>query len=84
MRTTIKQTAATEVTLNAEHPMTGEEITRVFWVPTNGGYVREGDTQVCEGLSDRGYTLEATDGADLLAVIRAEWAKFRRNEERAA
>jgi hypothetical protein len=42
------------------------------------------DPQVCRGLSRRGSTLTATDGDDLLRVIRREWAAYRRNAARLA
>ena len=82
-RTTITKTADTEVTLIAVDPYTGETATRVFWTPVSGGYVREGsrhsadDRQVCGGLSSRGYTLTASNGDDLLALIRREWRAYR-------
>lgn len=72
-RTTIKLTGPMEVTLTAVNPMTAEEIKRVFWAPTSGGYIREGsrhiadDRQVCIGLLSRGSTLCAHNAADLLA-----------------
>jgi hypothetical protein len=77
-RTTITKTGDSEVTLKAIDPWTDEPITRVFWTPTNWGYVREGDTQTCAGLETRGNTLTAKDGAELLTVIRAEWKTYRR------
>jgi hypothetical protein len=82
--TTIRKTADNEVTLTAIDPATGEAVTWTFWVPRCGGYVREGarhlptDPQVCAGLGHRGNTLTATDGDDLLRVIRREWAAYRR------
>lgn len=85
MKTAITKTAANEVTLNAIDPISDEAITWTFWVPTNGGYVRKGanhtgdDKQVCRGLDNRGNTLTATDGDDLLAVIRREWAAYRKS-----
>lgn len=83
-RTTIKLTGNTEVTLTAIDPITGDQIERVFWIPSNGGYVREGarhtanDKQVCVGLSRTGNTLTAADGSDLIATIRREWAAYRK------
>lgn len=82
-RTSIKITAHNEVTLKAVDRDTGEQISRVFWI--GGRYVREGldhsgsDPQVCEGLSHRGYTLEAANADELLSVIRREWAAYRRH-----
>jgi len=84
MRTTIKITAHNEVTLTAIDPATSEEVTRVFWISMSGGYIREGadhsasNPQVCDGLTKRGYTLEASNANDLLAIIRREWAKSRK------
>lgn len=84
MRTTIRLTADCEVTLTAIDPYTEELRTRVFWVPTRGGYVREGtehsaeDAQVCAGLSRHGITLTADNSEDLLRTIRVEWALYRR------
>ena len=84
MKTTITKTAANEVTIRAIDPTTGEAINWVFWTPTNGGYVRKGanhsadDKQVCAGLDTRGVTLAADNGDDLLAVIRREWAAYRK------
>jgi hypothetical protein len=90
MATTIRLTGTNEVTLRAVDSVTGEAVTRVFWVPSCSGYVREGarhlptDQQVCAGLSRRGSTLTATDGDDLLRVIRREWAAYRRTAARLA
>jgi hypothetical protein len=82
-RTTITRTAHNEVTLISIDPMSDESIRWVFWIPTNGGYVREGenhtadDKQVCERLNGRGNTLTAEDGDDLLRTIRREWKAYR-------
>lgn len=84
MRTTIKITAANEVTLSAIDPATDEQVTRVFWIPMSGGYVREGaghsgsDRQVCDGLAFRGATLSADTVENLLKLIRSEWAAYRK------
>lgn len=83
MKTTITKTGTREVTLTAVDPWSGDDIEWVFWMPTDGGYVRKGashsaeDKQVCIGLSSRGNTLVATDGDDLLATIRREWRAYR-------
>lgn len=88
-RTTIIKTGDYEVTLTAVDPSDGENIRWVFWVPRSGGYIREGathsasDQQVCAGLSDRGPTLDARDGDDLLRVIRREWKTYRREAKNA-
>ena len=84
-RTTITKTAENEVTLTAVDPISDEEINWVFWTPTSGGYVRKGaahsadDNQVCAGLDNRGNTLTATDGDDLLRLIRREWQVYRKS-----
>jgi hypothetical protein len=87
---TIARTGSNEVTLTALDPLSGEAVMRVFWAPRCGGYVREGaqhlptDPQVCVGLGRLGPTLTATDGDDLLRVIRREWAAYRRAAARLA
>lgn len=71
------------VTLVAEDPFTGLRIQRTFNVPNRpeGGYVREGERQVCSGLSSMGPTLSATrDG--LADCIRREWKAYRENAKR--
>lgn len=84
MKTTIKQTGDHEVTLTAIDPITDEPISRVFWTPTSGGYIREGanhtadDKQVCAALGGRGNTLTAGNIDDLLATIRREWHAYRK------
>lgn len=83
-RTTIRQDRE-EVVLIASDNM-GERIERRFWAPRSGGYVREVTNarpgalgaQVCSGLSSRGGTLSVAAQADLLALIRREWARARR------
>jgi hypothetical protein len=78
-KTTIRKTANNEVTVRAVDPLSGEAVTWTYWVPRGGGYVREGtlqlptDPQVCVGLGLLGTALTATDGDDLLRVIRSEW-----------
>lgn len=84
MKTRIKKTGDCEVTLTAIDPYSGDPVTWVFWVPTRGGHVRRGDAhspddpQVCNGLANRGPTLTASDGNDLLRLIRQEWQAYRR------
>lgn len=82
MRTTIKLISANTVQLLAIDPATDEQITREFWIPCSGGYVREGDSQVCELLAHRGNTLQASDGEGLLKLIRTEWRRYRESEKR--
>jgi hypothetical protein len=87
---TIGKTGSNEMTLQALDPLSGEAVARVFWVPRCGVYVREGerhlptDPQVCAGLGHWGNTLTATDGDDLLRVIRREWAAYRQAAARLA
>lgn len=74
------QTPDETVFLRDVDDMTGEEWVREFWVPANGGYVREIDArhpgtlgrQVCRKLSYTGSALETTR-AGLLALIRNEY-----------
>ena len=84
-KATIKQTADRTVSLSYDDEMTGERVTREFWIPRNDGtkYVREGDTQVCEGLSSRGNTLSVREASELLPLIRAEWKAAKAAERRA-
>ena len=65
----------------------GERVTRTFFCPTNGGYVREQDSrgqypQVCDGLSRRGNTLDCASRAELPAMIRREYRAMRRREDK--
>ncbi len=81
MKTKIQLNGACSVKLTAGDPYSGEEITREFFIPTKGGYVREYtsniyDTpQVCAGLSKYGNTLHCNDGQHLLETVRKEWRK---------
>lgn len=67
----------------------GDTVIRQFWVPANGGYVREVDDQhpgtlgqqVCVGLADRGPTL-AAESATLIDVIRSEYRRSIAAEKR--
>lgn len=81
MRTSIKLTSSTEVTLAAIDPFSGEAVEWEFFIPANGGYVRlrgrRGNSQVCQRLGGRGVTLWCEDGASLLTTIRSEWRKYR-------
>ena len=58
----------------------GDIVSRTFWVPAAGGYVREGSHQVCRKLSTRGDTLMSTRDS-LLADIRREYRAMRRSEK---
>ena len=77
MKTTFKLYGHT-VILRAIDPMTGEPMVREFSIPMSGGYIREGDSQVCQGLAHRGNTLTADDAHDLLRTIRREWKAYRK------
>lgn len=89
-KTTISKTGMSEVTLTAVDPYTDEKIEWCFWIPISGGYIREGsmhsanDKQVCVGLSSRGNTLRASDGDELLRVIRREWRRYRADAKKFA
>jgi len=79
MKTTINLTDCV-VTLKAENPFTGEPMCQEYSIPTNGGYVRDGDgRQVCYSLASRGDTLTAATPQELLALIRREWRAMRRD-----
>ncbi|MEM6670546.1 MAG: hypothetical protein AAF661_15150 [Pseudomonadota bacterium] len=82
MKTSIKKTGSNTVTLKAIDPYSGEPVEREFWIPNSGGYVREGDRQVCVGLDRLGNTLDARDGDELLETIRYNWRIYRRNAAR--
>ncbi len=84
-KATIKQLGDRTVSLSYDDEMTGERVTREFWVPRNDGtkYVREDNTQVCDGLSSRGHTLSVQKAEDLLPLIRAEWKAAKAAERKA-
>lgn len=84
MKATIKQTGDYTVTLTYDCPILGTRRTREFWIPRNDGtkYVREGNTQVCDGLGDRGNTLSVRDPAELLPLIRSQWKAWQAAERR--
>jgi hypothetical protein len=62
----------------------GERVTREFTCPVAGGYVREGDRQVCERLSNMGNTLRCGQRSDLINLIRREYRAMRAAEKREA
>lgn len=67
------------VILQYDDHMTGDRITRTFYAPACGGYVRDGHhQQTCIGLAMRGPTLYIKNGADLLPTIRRHWKAARR------
>ena len=65
--------------LPEDHPLNIDlrPITREFFIPPGGGYVREYDLdkrfpQVCQYLDRRGQTLSAANTEELLALVRTE------------
>ena len=82
MKTVFKKIDSSTVSISYDDYMTGERVTREFWIPISGGYIRESERQVCNGLSDRGYTLMANDQDDLLGAVRREYAAMRANDRR--
>lgn len=89
MKTTIKTNSNGSVTIAFDtvgHD--GEDIRRerTFFCHTNGGYVRECDEkgrylQVCDGLSNRGSTLDCPSVDKLPDMIRREYRAMRRAEK---
>ena len=62
----------------------GTEIEHQYWVPRQGGYVRDVLTdngQVCAGLSTRGWALSSSPER-LLELIRKEWRRIERQRRR--
>jgi hypothetical protein len=67
----------------------GRDLIREFWVPGNGGYVREVTSrrsgvlgqQISGGLSHSGWTLTSSPKG-LLDLIRKEYRKAKRREAR--
>jgi hypothetical protein len=82
-RTTIKADSTGNVTLSYTD-IFGERVTRNFTCPMSGGYVREGDRQVCERLNNTGNTLQCGYRPDLIKVIRREYRAMRAAEKREA
>ena len=61
----------------------GLPIVRIFWCPSDGGYVRErfrssGIDQVCKRLGVNGDTLRCETRADLAGLIRREHRAYLR------
>lgn len=89
MKTTIKTNSNGSVTVSYDtEGYEGEDVRRerTFFCPANGGYVREttdsGDCpQVCDGLSNRGSTLDCPNRAKLPDMIRREYRAMRRAEK---
>lgn len=68
-----------------EYPDGDETVTREFFCPLAGGYVREWrpggpHNQVCDGLGNRGSTLVSTPDA-LAEDIRREYRAMRRAQK---
>jgi hypothetical protein len=76
-KATIRATAHNYVTLEYDDNF-GERRSRSFHVGHNGGYVREDDRQICDGLAYRGWTLRVNDPKELLPLIRRQWRQVRR------
>ena len=67
------------VILQYNDQMTGDRITRTFYAPACGGYVRDDHhRQTCIGLAMSGPTLYIKNAADLLPTIRKHWKAARR------
>lgn len=86
MKTTITADQHGYVTISYDDYL-NERVTRTFFCPVNGGYVKEQDKQqqypqVCERLSSRGNTLECSSRDKLLDLIRREYRAMRRAEKR--
>jgi hypothetical protein len=75
------------VTISYDHYYTGDRVTRTFFCPPDGGYVREscdGYPQVCERLASMGNTLLAGSRETLPKLIRREYQAMRAAEKREA
>ena len=78
MRMRLIEHSDRHVTLHYDCPWGGERTVRTFWTPVaTMAYVREdvpeGDRQVCNALSSRGYTLTQHHGERLATIIRREY-----------
>jgi hypothetical protein len=85
MKTTITSDDQGYITISYDCAYTGERITRTFFCPINGGYVRESlhdYPQVCEQLAHHGSTLTCSSRGHLIDVIRREYRAMRRAEKR--
>ena len=84
MKTIIKADKYGCVTISYDNNIYGERITRTFYCPIDGGYVREtnNNKQVCEKLDNRGATLTADSRAGLIDVVRREYTAMRRTEKK--
>jgi hypothetical protein len=85
-KATIRKISDRTVALTFDDEFTGERRTREFWVTRSAGrkYVREGDKQVCDGLSHFGNTLQVNDADELLTLIRKQWKAIQAADRRAA
>jgi len=82
MAKTIFMTRNGVLSVSYDDKQTGKRVTRKFRVL--GSYVHEQSSdgrlsQICEGLSTRGPTLQC-DAEDLPTVIRRHWRKMLRNQ----
>ena len=69
-----------DVVVESDCPFTGDRRTTTYFVPHNGGYVRERDKtglnpQVCTALGRHGNTIRCPNPSDLLRIIRREYAR---------
>lgn len=86
MKTTITSDESGYVTISYDDKYDGR-VTRRFFCPTDGGYVRESDAmhtypQVCERLANTGSTLMCSSRDQLINLIRREYRAMRREEMR--
>ena len=65
------------VTMHYFDNLERRENTRIFHVPHCGGFVREGDMLVCEGLASVGFTLYCEKPDKLIDIIRREFCKLK-------
>lgn len=87
MKTTIKTDHAPNYVTISYDDCFGDRVTRTFFCPASGGYIRESVRdypQVCDQLAHSGSTLYAESGNDLIKIIRREYRSMRRAEKREA
>jgi hypothetical protein len=85
-KTTFEELATNRCVVSYTDPCDGCRITREFFAPSEGGYVRENDgqqyPQVCEELASMGNTLKWRPGHPLMDLIRREYRRMRAGERR--
>jgi hypothetical protein len=89
MKMVIKTDEIGDVTLAYDDLLTLEDdrrMVRVFTCPLDGGFVRERVRndwkQVCDGLARTGNALMCNSRAELAGVIRREYGRMRRAQQR--